>query len=268
MNIKCEICGKDFKQITVSHLKKHNMTMKEYRDKFPDSPIVCEDVKEILSQHCKEQQKDENFGFKKGHKVNLKKVPWNKGLTKDIDERVAQCAELLTGRELSYNTKIKLSKSLKEFHKKHPDIVRGENNGMYGKKLSPEHLKALWSATYQEINKVESSAYRTLIQYGFKYVGDRKFWLTFKDGTHKCPDFINLKAKTAVEVYGDYWHKNDNPDDIIKKYNEIGWDCYVFWEHEIMKEKLLCPEYFEQLLGIYEEEEFTYDDFDGKWMAQ
>ena len=40
-----------------------------------------------------------------------------------------------------------------------------------------------------------------------------------------------------MEVYGDYWHKNDNPDDIIKKYNEIGWDCYVFWEHEIMKEK-------------------------------
>jgi len=40
MSVKCEICGKEFQQITVSHLQTHGVTMKEYRTKFPNSPIV------------------------------------------------------------------------------------------------------------------------------------------------------------------------------------------------------------------------------------
>lgn len=264
MKIKCAICEKDFKQITFTHLKKHNMTIEKYKEKFPNSPIVSEDVSKVLSQKCKKQNQNENFGFKNGHKINLNKEPWNKGETKETDERIAKYSGKLEGKEVSYETRIKQSKRMKQYHKEHPDALKGEKNGMYGKKLSPEHLKALWSIG-QKINNVEKQAYRTLMQYGFEYVGDRQFWLTFKDGTHKCPDFIAKSIKTAIEVYGDYWHKNDDPNDIINKYKEIGWDCYVLWEHEIMKDGF-CPEYFEQALGIFEEEEFTYDDFNGKWM--
>ena len=188
-----------------------------------------------------------------------------KGLTKETSEKVAQYAESLKGREISIEQKIKLSKVMKQRHKDNPELFCGENNGMYGKKLSTEHLNALWSATYQKINKVEQEAYKTLLPYGFEYVGDRKFWLTFKDGTHKCPDFINRKAKVAVEIYGDYWHKNDDPNEIINKYKEIGWTCYVYWEHEV-KKYMFNPDRFEQDLGIFEEEEFTYYDFNGKWM--
>lgn len=34
---KCEICGKKFKAITSAHLKKHEITTEQYRQRFPDS---------------------------------------------------------------------------------------------------------------------------------------------------------------------------------------------------------------------------------------
>ena len=137
---------------------------------------------------------------------------------------------------------------------------------MFGKKLSDNHLQALWASRYtaQRINKPESKALKILCQYGFEYVGDRAFWLTFKDGTHKCPDFVNKSCKMAVEVYGDYWHRNDNPQDIIEKYKQIGWDCLVVWEHEVYES--FTTEFFEQWLGIYEHEDLKFEELDGRWL--
>ncbi|GIU69089.1 MAG: hypothetical protein KatS3mg002_0325 [Candidatus Woesearchaeota archaeon] len=38
--VKCELCGKYFKQITQNHLlKEHDTTIAEYREVFPNSPI-------------------------------------------------------------------------------------------------------------------------------------------------------------------------------------------------------------------------------------
>ena len=55
------------------------------------------------------------------------------------------------------------------------------HNAKIGKKLSPEHLQALWSI-YQKQNKPEKAAEKILCQFGFSYVGDRNFRVTFKNG--------------------------------------------------------------------------------------
>ena len=40
--IRCEVCGQEFGQITCSHLKKHGLTMAQYRGMFPDTIVaVC-----------------------------------------------------------------------------------------------------------------------------------------------------------------------------------------------------------------------------------
>ena len=137
---------------------------------------------------------------------------------------------------------------------------------MFGKKLSEEHLKALWSHDYSKINKLETYVLKFLKSIGFEYTGNRKFWVTFKNGEHKCPDFVSVARKTVVEVYGDYWHRNDNPADIIKLYDEIGWKCIVYWEHEIHDPTHFNIDRILQDLGEWEMEEFTYDDWNGKWM--
>lgn len=44
----------------------------------------------------------------------------------------------------------------------------------------------------------------------FTFVGDGKVIIGGKN-----PDFINEKNKKLIEVYGDYWHKGQNPQDRI-----------------------------------------------------
>ena len=60
--------------------------MLQYRTQFPQAIITSEETLTILSDKCKEQNKNTNFGFKNGHKVNLNKTPWNKGQTKDSND--------------------------------------------------------------------------------------------------------------------------------------------------------------------------------------
>lgn len=105
-------------------------------------------------------------------------------------------------------------------------------------KLSDEHKLALCNGQNKIYNKIEQLVGKS---YGYlKYTGDKNFWVKFKDGTHKNPDFI-LKSlnggyfKIAIEVFGNYWHKDDDPQELIKKYNDVGWRCMVLWENEILE---------------------------------
>jgi len=52
-----------------------------------------------------------------------------------------------------------------------------------------------------------------------------------------CPDFTNINGKKKViEMFGDYFHQGENPQDKTNRYAEFGFDCLVIWEHDL-KEK-------------------------------
>jgi hypothetical protein len=38
--IKCEICHTEFQQLNATHLRKHSTTIAEYKERFPDAPIM------------------------------------------------------------------------------------------------------------------------------------------------------------------------------------------------------------------------------------
>ena len=43
--ITCELCGRPFKAITHTHLvKEHDMSLREYMDRFPEAPLYEEVV--------------------------------------------------------------------------------------------------------------------------------------------------------------------------------------------------------------------------------
>jgi len=64
----------------------------------------------------------------------------------------------------------------------------------------------------------------------WKFVGDGQLIIN-----GKCPDFVNVNGKKMlIEVFGDYWHKDDNPEDRIKIFEPYGYRTLVLWEHEIM----------------------------------
>ena len=104
-------------------------------------------------------------------------------------------------------------------------------NGMIGRKLTEEHKMKLWNGQKHSFTKPELMVLNSY--YGLKYTGNGVLWLTFSDGTKKNPDMTYMDYNIAIEVYGNYWHRDDDPDDLVEKYNEIGWDCLVLWERDI-----------------------------------
>jgi len=67
------------------------------------------------------------------------------------------------------------------------------------------------------------------------YVGNRKFWIMLPTGKRKNPDFKIENQNKVIEVFGDYWHRGENPQELIDLYKQAGLDCLVIWEHEIYK---------------------------------
>lgn len=91
----------------------------------------------------------------------------------------------------------------------------------------------------EEINELRKSKFNGLERFfnkitpdNIKYVGDRKLWLKTKKG-NRNPDFIIEDQKMIIELFGDYWHKGENPEDKIKEYNDVGYKCLILWESEI-----------------------------------
>ncbi len=69
----------------------------------------------------------------------------------------------------------------------------------------------------------------------YKFVGDGQIVIA-----GKFPDFINVNGKKKiVEVYGDYWHRGDDPQDRINTFKPYGYDTLVIWERELRDENKL-----------------------------
>jgi hypothetical protein len=51
-----------------------------------------------------------------------------------------------------------------------------------------------------------------------------------------CPDFLrNHGHNQLIEIYGDYWHKGENPQDRIDLFDSFGYKTLVLWESEVHK---------------------------------
>lgn len=75
-------------------------------------------------------------------------------------------------------------------------------------------------------------------------------WLYNGDGEHlklgrRKPDWININSKKQlIELWGDYYHRGQNPEDRIAGFRSYGYSTLVIWEHELkdletLREKVL-----------------------------
>ena len=68
----------------------------------------------------------------------------------------------------------------------------------------------------------------------YKFVGNGKLRVG-----RKFPDFVN-KAKTKlIELYGDYYHKGQNPQDRIDYFKQYGYDTLVIWASKLYQNEKL-----------------------------
>jgi G:T-mismatch repair DNA endonuclease (very short patch repair protein) len=91
-------------------------------------------------------------------------------------------------------------------------------------------IKKILSAAKNKPNKQELKL-SELLPPGFEYVGNGKVII---GGLN--PDFIDIKNKKIIELYGDYWHnkKEAIERDILRipLYTEYGYSTLIVWEHE------------------------------------
>lgn len=80
----------------------------------------------------------------------------------------------------------------------------------------------------QSPNKFESRflSLSERMKWGFEYTGNFQFYVG-----RRCPDFYNGK-NLIVELFGDYWHKDEDPSHKINFYKSHGYSCLVIWESE------------------------------------
>lgn len=65
-----------------------------------------------------------------------------------------------------------------------------------------------------------------------RYVGSGDWWRKLPNGKYKNPDFKVTGQNKVVELFGNYWHQNDDPNELIEQYNILGIKCLVVWESD------------------------------------
>lgn len=199
-------------------------------------------------------------------------VPWNKGKKWDADtiekmkawhrenkeimhEKLIGHRSSLKGRTISeeHRSRIKansarpwLGKHLSEEHK---TLLSQRQKGKHSAPKTLEHRakiaaahKALWknrdyaNRKYREFGKKPTRPEITLLTIlnelfpgEWKYTGDFTLMI---DG--RCPDFVNVNGqKKIIELFGDYWHRGQDPSGRASVFAPFGYETLVIWEHEL-----------------------------------
>ena len=128
-----------------------------------------------------------------------------KGIEKSEKDK-QHCREAAIGRGVSDK-----EKELKRQLWKNPEFVRKQ---MLARGCAP--------------NKAELRLLQSIQSFGFTFVGDGQLVIG-----GKCPDFWDGGTK-LIELYGDYWHRNHDPQERIDFFKQRGYDCAVIWESEMI----------------------------------
>lgn len=86
--VRCEVCRREFKQITNTHLNTHKLTINKYHEKYPDAVLTSEGTRQKIS----EVTSGENSG-------SYGKEAWSKGLTKETNDSLKKMSEALLGEK-------------------------------------------------------------------------------------------------------------------------------------------------------------------------
>jgi len=155
-------------------------------------------------------------GFQKGHKFSPK-VPWNKGLTKEIDRRIQlyglKGGIARTGQKLSEETKAKMSK-----------LRKGKPKSEEWKKkigLANIHLKKFQGSGPKNANWKGGISFEP---YSHEFNEKLKKQIKIRDNftCQLCREFIPRfisKEKCLAIHHIDYNKKNNNPENLISLCN-------------------------------------------------
>jgi very-short-patch-repair endonuclease len=176
--------------------------------------------------NIEKEKRDNSKTLKKLIKEGKFKI-WNKGLTKETDERVMKNAESKIGI-------------------KRPDVILRNKNPLFIEKV----LKALYKIPTSFEKKISDLCIEN--NFPFIYSGNGTFLIG-----HKSPDFVNERNRIAIEVYHDYFKIRDfgsceNYERQRSNYfNKYGWKTIFIRTKEINDKnwKKVCSNKIEKYIN-------------------
>lgn len=258
---RCELCGRDFRLITSSHLKsEHNMTTLDYLCTFPNSPM--RDVDFVRDEEARRKAISDS---------------WR---NKSPEQRARICqkySEAQTGKTLSEETKQRISEASSRiqsninYRLRHSRIMspileemwrRPEYRKIKTEQLTKSNRKNWddpeWRAKTLEAQHRQPSSDERLITSlldknfpnQWEYTGNKPF----KGGGRKSPDWTHTSLRKVIEYDEPYWHltlRYENPEDKIKHYANLGYDCLIITNIDLWFD----PKAFIQMIKEFSEKE-------------
>ena len=82
----------------------------------------------------------------------------------------------------------------------------------------------------QEPNNAEMTLFGILCYMGlaYKYTGNGQFILM-----GKCPDFVHVKDRKIIELYGERWHRPEEEQQRIDLFARSDYQVLVVWQREL-----------------------------------
>lgn len=112
-----------------------------------------------------------------------------------------------------------------EYRKKQADDTRARWR-------DDDYVKKMLSAIGRSPNNLER-LFDAISPGKIRYTGDGSWWRRLPNGKYKNPDFKVMGEDKVIEIYGDYWHRKDDPLVVIEMFHRLGIECLVIYEHEI-----------------------------------
>lgn len=170
--VVCRECNKQMKQIQYRHLKySHDMTIDEYKSKYPKAPLVCEDVKNIGDKNPMKNdtviKKHKTIMNSKSHKKLMSEVM--------VGKNVGNVRDDLKARNKTKEHRRKVSEGVKKSYVKNPNLRKERSNvgKEYGfgnketqKKIgdilnwTPIHKKDEFSVYVEKVRRLTNEEYQ------------------------------------------------------------------------------------------------------------
>jgi len=129
-----------------------------------------------------------------------------------------------------------------EYRKRQSEGHKKYDNQPGTKKIRRERAKQLWQnpeyikKSLKALEKKPTNpekVFDDMTPEIVRYTGNRAWWRKLDDGKNHNPDFKVTGQYKVIEIFGDYWHKGEDPQELIDLYALAGIECLIFWEHEV-----------------------------------
>lgn len=250
--LRCQYCNAFYKSPAGLTMHEKHCSLNPNRPHYKDGDWICYYCNESfitrreLSQHINKFHRDCKAG------------PWNKGLTKDTDERIKHCAE-------TYSANVKSGKVKQADHRAVWTDERRKAQSELKKKYYADHPEkhpnAIVSHNREKMTYPEQLAYDWLIGHSIQ-IEHNKLFVT--ESFKRYVDFFVPQFNLIIEIDGEYWHSKSIDTDKLKdiEANRLGFTTLRITPKDGIKRQLEI--YFHNKIGcdispINEEVTIKYD---------